>query len=286
MDIHMKTNLWRTISFFAFAYIWSWSWWIPVVLTLHTDGGAFQNYIPGWIVPFVLIGAYGPSISAIVITVFTSGRNGLKSLLSQFFRWRAPVIVHIMIWLGPSIFVIVAMIIAPRTTASLGQINWSQLQIIPMVLLSGLIFGPLAEELGWRGFALPTLQKSNSALKSSLIIGVLWCFWHTPLFWAPGGTLISGQEITIIGIGKYLLYAIGLAIIFTWIYNNSKGSVLLSVAFHAIVNASLPLLLFPAASANSSKMINSISMIPTWIVVIILIVIYGSKNLSKKSRVV
>ena len=273
------------LVFFIMAYAWSWSWWLPVVFTLK-EQGANPNYIPSWIVPFVLIGAYGPTITSIFLTAYTEGGSGLKRLFARFTKWRAPALVHLIIWLGTPAFLVIAMLLSPDSTSLLGQPDWSQLQLIPMVLSSGLVFGPLAEELGWRGFALPKLQKRYSALTSSLIIGVLWCFWHTPLFWSPGGTLVSGQEVTLIAIAKYLLYACGLSVIFTWIFNRSRGSVLLPVAFHAMMNANIPFLIFPNRDANAALAINWVSIIPVWAFALLLIGVYGKTHLNKGPRVI
>ncbi|MCE7995125.1 MAG: CPBP family intramembrane metalloprotease [Roseivirga sp.] len=281
---NIRNLKWPVFTFFILAYVWSWSWWVPVLYKLHDQGNNPGN-IPGWIVPFVVLGAYGPSIAAISLTIFAKGTTGLKRLLSRFLLWRAPVLVHFITWLGPSVFLIIAILLSPANSALLGKLDWSQAQLIPMVLISGLIFGPLAEELGWRGYALPFLQKKYSALTSSLIIGVAWCFWHTPLFWAPGGTLISGHEVTILAVSKYLLFACGLSVIFTWIFNRSKGSVLLSVVFHTMANASLPFLLFPYANANAVYSISWLMIIPVWIVAISLLFFYGHRNLSKEPRI-
>lgn len=283
MGRHIQSAKWQTLSFFALAYVWSWAWWLPVVYTMRSDVGfAFgTGNMPAWMLPAILMGAYGPTLAAVVMTAYASGVSGVKVLLSQFLRWRASVLVHMIVWLGlPACFGI-AMLLAPESTALLGDPQWERLKLIPMVLLSVVAFGPLAEELGWRGYALPQLQQKYSALVSSLLIGVAWCFWHTPLFWAPSGTLISGQTVTLVAVAKYLLFTCGLSIVFTWIFNNSRGSVLLAVVFHAIGNATLPLLLFPQANQNASQTIMWLSMIPLWAFALVLIAIYGGARLSK-----
>lgn len=224
--------------------------------------------VPGWIVPFVLVGAYGPSISAIVVTALSTGGAGVRSLLSKLLIWKAPTKVQILVCFGHPIFLAAAMLTYSAGFGSLGTPDWSRLQLIPSVLLMGIIFGPLAEELGWRGYALPLLQKKYSSLASSMIIGIAWCFWHTPLFWAPAGTLISGQEVTIIAVGKYLAFTCGFSILFTWIANKSNGSVLLPIVFHTMINASIPLLLFANIDSATSLSIKWISIIFVWIMAI------------------
>ena len=273
---------WLAASFFALAYAWSWAWWFPVVFALRAEGGSTLNSMPAWILPCVLLGAYGPTLVAVAMTAYSAGRPGLKALFSRFIIWRAPALVHVVTWLGLPAFFGIAMLMDPASTALLGDPQWGRLQLIPMTLLSVVAFGPLAEELGWRGYALPTLQKKYSALVSSLIIGVAWCFWHTPLFWAPAGTMISGHAVTLVAVGKYLLFTCGLSIVFTWIFNNSKGSVLLAVVFHAIGNATLPLLLFPFSDQEASRTLQWLSMIPLWVFALALIALYGHARLSKE----
>jgi membrane protease YdiL (CAAX protease family) len=105
--------------------------------------------------------------------------------------------------------------------------------------------GALAEELGWRGFLLPQLRKNRGAAVASLIIGVVWFSWHAPLFWSPIGTIVSGQPVTMQAVSAYFGFVVGVSFLFTWLYENTSGSVLLAVLFHASINAGIPFVLFP-----------------------------------------
>src|SRR5690606_18363554 len=78
-----------------------------------------------------------------------------------------------------------------------GAINYGLLPWLPVVFIVPIVFGPLAEEFGWRGFALPLLDHKNRAIASSIIIGFIWALWHAPLFWAKTGTAISGFPVDI-----------------------------------------------------------------------------------------
>ncbi len=170
------------IIFFALSYAWSWAWWLPIVITLRSEGITDLTTAPSWMLICALVGGYGPTVAAVVMTVRAGAKGGLKALFSRFTLWRAPATVHIFIWLGPPAFIGIAMLLAADNTALLGDPEWTRLKLIPLAVLAALPFGPLGEELGWRGYALPALQKHHSALVSSLIIGVFWCFWHAPLF--------------------------------------------------------------------------------------------------------
>jgi membrane protease YdiL (CAAX protease family) len=88
----------------------------------------------------------------------------------------------------------------------------------------------LTEETGWRGFALPRLQVKYQALIASLIVGLLWGVWHTPLFLTPGDPRSTYPYL------GFVLSAMAQSVLTTWVYNNTGGSVLLASIFHAATN--------------------------------------------------
>ena len=153
-----------------------------------------------------------------------------------------------------------------------------------MVLLGPVIALPffLGEELGWRGYALPRLQQKYSALWSSVIVGVLWTFWHTPAFWAPEGTAISGQPVTLFAVGWYLIFMIGISILHTFIYNNTKGSILLALLFHGVYTGSNVFPLFPDISTTALNQIVKLAVIPIWVMALLIITRFGAARLSRQ----
>lgn len=109
------------------------------------------------------------------------------------------------------------------------------LLIVP-TLLFWLLFGPVPEEPGWRGYALDGLQASHCALAASLVVGAAWSLWHVPLFFIEG-TWQAEQ----VGLGTqrfwfYLLTIVVEAVLYTWIYNNTNRSTLSSILFHFVGN--------------------------------------------------
>jgi membrane protease YdiL (CAAX protease family) len=98
------------------------------------------------------------------------------------------------------------------------------------ILIFTLFSGPLAEELGWRGFALPRLQAKYNALLSSLILGAIWTCWHLPLFFVTGATQMS------IPFPIYLVLVTTISVYITWLYNNTKGSLVITVLAHYAYN--------------------------------------------------
>jgi len=149
---------------------------------------------------------------------------------------------------------------------------------IPMLL--GQIFfqmfsGPISEEAGWRGFALPRLQKKFSALISSLILGVIWTCWHIPLFFLTGATQMT------IPFPIYLVLVVTQTIYATWLYNNTKGCLIITTLAHFSFNLTgtlitglvslMPPMLFYMTAGPS-----------LFVIVVVVIFVFGAKYLSRK----
>ena len=102
--------------------------------------------------------------------------------------------------------------------------------LLPFVFLQYLLFSsPMGEEIGWRGYALPRMQAGWPALHASIALGLLWGVWHLPLYLTRGHP-ISGEFF-----GWFLLGIVADAVLFTWLYNSTGGSLLLTVLFHASI---------------------------------------------------
>ena len=99
-------------------------------------------------------------------------------------------------------------------------------KLIPNILIPG-----IGEEMGWRGFALPRLQAKYGALIASLILGIIWALWHFPGYWMGAGIHNTPPLL-------FVLFVVPFTIWITWVYNHTRGSVLISVLFHASFHAS------------------------------------------------
>jgi uncharacterized protein len=111
-----------------------------------------------------------------------------------------------------------------------------------------IIGGPLGEEPGWRGFALPRLQRQHGPLVGSLILGVIWTFWHVVPVWL--GAWLHAGMLNIYNFFLYLLFITSWTIVMTWVYNNTKGSVFLAILGHASVDAFPNGILWPLLPAS------------------------------------
>jgi membrane protease YdiL (CAAX protease family) len=214
------------IAFFILAYLLTWSAWIPISF----------GYVHGHIelkplnIVLYIAGGFGPLLAAAIITVL-SGEN-LSDWFLQVLKWR----VSIKWWLTALFIPLVLYALMSIIHMLLGgELNWNEasLMALPGGFLSVFLWGGGNEELGWRGFALPRLQEQHNPLVSSLIIGVVWTLWH-----APPGIIELGWLDWVKDLPFYMISVTGISIVATWLYNNTDGSVLLTMVFHASVNAS------------------------------------------------
>jgi membrane protease YdiL (CAAX protease family) len=157
------------IAFFVLAFAFSWPMWL--LTGLYPDSAA---YIPS--------PTFGPLIAAVVVLALTRGRSGVRELLSRMVRWRVGLRWYAVVLLLPVALILVAVYMnvllgaSAPSAAELGQ--WPRLFLMFPLLL--IFDGPLGEEPGWRGYALPRLQAGRSALAASLVLGAIWAFWHLP----------------------------------------------------------------------------------------------------------
>jgi membrane protease YdiL (CAAX protease family) len=173
---------------------------------------------------------WGPLIGALFVVGIAYGRAGLMRILRATFRWRVHPIWYVIALLGPiMLWGVPALVVAlggnPPDTALL-----SDFVLWPVTLIVfGIVQGPLTEEPGWRGLALPLMLRRLSPLVSSVIIGAIWFAWHLPLI--IGDT--SGQRPVV----PYATFIVAQSVMLTGIYLGTRGSVFLVIIFHAAVNA-------------------------------------------------
>lgn len=182
--------------------------------------------------PIAILQVLTPTISAIILSAILGGWEEVLKLLSGFTRWRVSWVWYLAAFMMTGFPLLIAIVYVllgnPIRGMNPDATVWSLLGLLGFTFLSG----PLSEEAGWRGFALPRLQQKFSALTSSLILGVLWAGWHIPFYLEPNYAA-NGMPLSI-----FMVVVTALAILFTWIYNNSGGSLLLTVLAHFFFNFS------------------------------------------------
>ncbi len=146
--------------------------------------------------------------------------------------------------------------------------------IAPLIIL--LTAGPLQEEFGWRGYALPRLQQRFNALSSSIVLGIAWALWHLPLLF----TRVWYIHADLLLFGLWVVQVVLTSILFTWIYNNTEGSILATLLFHTFVNWSIWLLL-PIIQINA--VLVSLTILLLLVTVAIVLFAYGGKHLARNT---
>jgi len=176
--------------------------------------------------PVYFLAVAAPTISATILAFAQDGWNGMGSLYARLIRWRFGFKWYVLVLFGIPVFGWVA---AQITGASPLKSTDTPAEFL-LLLFYILVTGPLCEELGWRGYALPRLLKHFSPFVASLILGVIWGVWHLPSFFV-GGTVQAALSLPF-----FLLNAIFLSIFVTWVFLHTDGSVLITVLVHYTVN--------------------------------------------------
>lgn len=220
--------------FFLMAYGFSWLVEIPLVL-LHPPALLLFGVIP---VIDLLGPLVGPALAAFLMTSVTEGKAGMDRLLSRYVLWRVSLRWYLFAVLGIPVVIVLGAIVLPGALASFHAPASPLLFVasnVFMALGGGLVGGPFFEEFGWRGFALPRMQRLQGPLWASLLLGVLWSFWHAPFF-LPGGFTPTG--LSMLGIVLFVLNATSFTVVMTWVSNNTRGSLLIAFLLHAAFDAS------------------------------------------------
>jgi membrane protease YdiL (CAAX protease family) len=162
-------------SFFALAYAISWGFWIPLVSYYLR---VRPTQIPLSLLTVGAIGAYGPTFSALIMTWIEDGTQGVRALLSHLLDWRFGIRWYAYVLLVPAFIRSVSICLYALVLGDGLELDMGGLMMLLPYFLVALPYGPMAEEVGWRGYALPRLQAGRGALESGLILGVLWALWH------------------------------------------------------------------------------------------------------------
>src|SRR5882724_9132017 len=210
-------------SFFVLAFLFSWYPWI-IALVRGTASGP---------------NPLGPLIAALIVTGLAGGRPGMRTLLGRMVRARIGFSSYAIIFGLPILLCAAAMAIMAGFGQPIALPTAAAARELPERFIFILLFIGLGEEPGWRGFALPRLQKKHSPLVASLILAPIWALWHLPLM---------GNEFPVAIIPAFLISLLGGTFALTWVFNGTKGSVLLPMLLHATINTVGAGLIFPLFS--------------------------------------
>lgn len=256
-------------AYFILAYLISWAIAIPLALAKQ---GLIRQVFPPW---FHYLVAYGPMLSALIVTSATQGRQGLKAIGARIVQWQ----VGIQWWLAALspvlIGVLVVLVMNLMRVQKISLSDLGAVQFLPplggigALLLWILTFG-FGEEIGWRGYALPRLQKDHNALNATLILTLFWALWHLPQFFYLFDPAIA--------IGWFIGLLAG-AIVFTWLLNSAEGSILVVAIFHGSFN-------YVTASSAGSGLLAAVVSTVVMVWAFAVLFVYKPRTLSRKEKFV
>lgn len=228
-EMGVRTKTWSygkpLISFFILAFALSWIWMVPLALKSQ---GLIKVDIPYSI---HYLAAFGPMLAALIVTWISDGKDGLKDLFSRITKWRVRPLWWLVavapLWLYGFMAIVLWLIQGRSPDISLvGQIDFLPNLGFGALVLWVFTFG-FGEEIGWRGYALPRLQRDHNALTATFILWIFWAFWHLPMFF-------YSYQLSILP--GFLIGLFAGAIILTWLYNSSEGSILMVALWHGTFN--------------------------------------------------
>lgn len=224
-------------AYFIMAFAFMWLPVLPLTLSRNAGVGLLPYDLPD-LLKNVLLGLTifsGPTLAAIVVTGVAEGRGGVKLLLKRIIQWRVglpwylvALFLMLLIWLLAYTAIVGLPLLAGAAT------HWSLLAttFLPLVAF-GMIIPSIDEEPGWRGFALPRLQQRYGPLWASIILGTLHGLWHIPAVF----TIVFGP-LPFADLLPFILTNVFATVLYTWVYNHSRGSILIAMLMHAASNAS------------------------------------------------
>jgi len=240
-----RNNVW---VFMLVAFAFSWLFWIPDALIAQgvwNGPEGLKNFLAGPFNP----GPWGPLISAVVVTFFYQGGEGVKKLLQRGLmigmgKWGWIILITFPVLIGGSLVLSMLFGSPLPEFAALAQ---------PIVLPIAFVYifflgGPLQEEFGWRGYAFEHLRQKYDALGAAIIAGLMWGLWHLPLFFVPRAEDYYNNPVW-----GLLLTTILAGIILAWFYSNTNGSVFAAMLGHTMFNWSN--WVFPALKSDSAALI-------------------------------
>lgn len=267
---------WPIVSFFVLAYAIAWgAFGILGVIARQSGVESTQAFmamaesfqfegvqltVAPWLVYLLTrLADFAFSIAGVVMIAATAGRTGLRELWQRLTRWRIGWGWYLLGLLPVGLYLVATAVANafPSANFTTTTIATALFSLHAGFFVSLFLRGALGEELGLRGFALPYLQARMSPFRASLIIGVLWGAWHLPV--------LIGRDL--LSVVAFSLLSIGLAMLFTWLFNGSGGSLIPVLLFHAGQNWEEGFeVLFPSLVGTEWELVSTLSLLVVGVV--------------------
>lgn len=211
-------------SFFFLTFAWTWGLW-GIVALIREQAPSLGN-------AFYLAGAFGPSFAAVVVTLMFTGGVGLRRWLAQCLRWRVGWRWYALAFIAPPLILLAALGVHLALGGAVPASPYADRVLIAIAQFVVIAFlgGPLGEEFGWRGYALPALTARIGWRGAGVLIGVAWALWHLPLLF------IADTAQADLPIAMFLLSTVGLSVVFARLGVHTRFSVLPALLLHSVIN--------------------------------------------------
>ncbi len=241
------------LAYFLIAFAFTWSFHIAINIL----GIPFSFDLSSPAMALYLIGLMGPLVAGIVVSALLNGGAGIRALLAQAVKWRFPLRWYLVAILSiPLLYLFNVVIFFDSVPPDMGWL------VVMPVLILGQIWVVIAEEFGWRGFALPRLQRRFGSLGATLILGPSWALWHLPMFFVAGSPQYSDDVPVSLAI--YTVIVFFTSIIFTMVYNRSGSSVLACMLLHASFNIAAFTIQLPPNVNITAYLIIALGIVSIW----------------------
>lgn len=259
--------------FFLLAYLLSWLLWSPMWLPFFgVKTEPFLPYQHG-------VGGLGPMMAALLTTAIKDGKPGLRKLVNRMFQWKPLAWIALAVLL-PFVFAFLGGLMVrfsegvfPDFSTLGSSSEFPELGVGGFLLYNIFFFG-FGEEVGWRGFVLPRLQQKYSAMTSTILLSLFWAAWHLPIFVYRPGYL----SMDMAGVVGWFFSILAGAVLFTWLFNSTQGSLLACALFHGLTDV-----VFLCDYGHDSMMQYIGMLVTCWGVAVLSI--WGWRNLGPCNRV-
>ena len=249
-----STSIGSLLAYFFFTYALTWTCFFSVAAGVISSQSPLRQ-------PVVLLGVFAPSLVALSLTVRAEGAAGARALLRRVVQWRVSAR-----WYLFAITYIAAIKLVAALLHRLAMGRWPRFGDVPWyVIIVAIVFSTpfqAGEEIGWRGYALPRLSQRFGLALASVLLGLIWAFWHLPQFFIPEADTY-GQSFIV-----YVLQVTALSVAFAWLYARSHGSLLLPMLLHASVNNSKDIV--PSATPGATNSFGLSAAPVAWLTVALL----------------
>jgi membrane protease YdiL (CAAX protease family) len=259
--------------FFVLAYLISWIIWLPLY-----DQAIGIADIPA--LPYNHgLGGLGPLLASFLTILIYNKKDGIKRIVKQVLQIR-PIFYLVIAVFSPFLLAFITMLYgyfvdnsSLKLSTLLTSTEFPEFNFFTIIIYNLVFFG-FGEEVGWRGFALPRLQENFNALSSSFILTAFWAIWHLPLFlYRPGY-----MSMELAGTFGWVFSLLTGSILLTWLFNETKGSVLICAVYHSTIDIAFTADYADVNTANYLGLLITVWGLAT-------VIIFKAKNLSNKERI-